>query len=96
MSDTPWLTVAEAASYLKYSPRMIRAACASDALRHVQPGGSRGRILTRREWLDEWVTRSLRGGHPDCSNMSPTHAINLIVTPDEDTPMKKTGKGKKK
>jgi excisionase family DNA binding protein len=61
-TDTPWLTTVEAASYLKMSPRSIRAAFRENKLRHVQPGGERGKILTRREWLDAWVGHHAQGG----------------------------------
>lgn len=62
MTDTPWLTTDEAASYIKFSPQAIRAACRVNALRHVQRGGTRGKILTRREWLDAWVEKHTQGG----------------------------------
>lgn len=61
-SDTPWMTTDDAAAYLKYSPRTIRNACREGKLRHVQPGGARGKILTTREWLDAWVSQSAYGG----------------------------------
>lgn len=60
--ETPWLTTLEAAAYLKLSPQSIRAACREDKLRHVQPGGARGKILVRREWLDAWVEQFVHGG----------------------------------
>ncbi|MGC4084430.1 MAG: helix-turn-helix domain-containing protein [Vicinamibacterales bacterium] len=60
--DTPWLTTIDAARYLRFSPQAIRQACAEGKLRHVQPGGMRGKILTRREWLDAWVEQSTFGG----------------------------------
>ncbi len=59
---TEWLTMQEAAAYLKYSPEAIRVACRSDALRHVQLGGTRGKLLTTREWLDEWAFKHAHGG----------------------------------
>lgn len=62
LPDTPWLTTVEAANYLRMSPQAIRAACREDRLRHVQPGGARGKLLTRREWLDQWVERHAHGG----------------------------------
>jgi len=62
MTDTPWLTTAEAASYLRMSPKTIFKACRDDKLKHVQPGGFRGKILTKREWLDAWVERHTQGG----------------------------------
>jgi hypothetical protein len=61
-NDTPWLTVDEAAAYIRYSPKAIRLACRTDALRHVQPGGAGGKLLTRREWLDEWAFKHQHGG----------------------------------
>lgn len=60
--ETPWLTVAEAAAYVKYSPRSIRSACRDGVLRHAQTGGAYGKILTRREWLDAWVQKHVQGG----------------------------------
>lgn len=62
MSETPWLTVDEAAGYLKFSPETIRRACREDRLRHAQIGGARGKLLTKREWLDEWALAHVRGG----------------------------------
>lgn len=60
--ESPWLTTEEAAKYLKYSAQAIRAACRDDRLRHVQPGGTRGKILVRREWLDVWMEQFVHGG----------------------------------
>lgn len=60
--DSPWLTTEEAGAYLKMSPQSIRAACREDRLRHVQPGGTRGKIIVRREWLDAWVEQFVHGG----------------------------------
>lgn len=62
MTETPWLTTEEAAAYLRYSPAAIRAACRADLLQHVQLGGSGGKLLTRREWLDEWAFKHAHGG----------------------------------
>lgn len=62
LTETPWLTTTEAAAYLKYSPEVIRTACRTDALRHVQIGGNRGKLLTTREWLDEWAYKHAYGG----------------------------------
>jgi excisionase family DNA binding protein len=62
VTESPWLTVQEAADYLRYSKTAIRAACANDVLRHVQPGGVKGKILTKREWLDAWCAAHEHGG----------------------------------
>lgn len=60
--DSPWMTTEEAAAYAKYSAPAIREACRLDQLRHTQPGGRRGKLLTRRDWVDEWMLKHARGG----------------------------------
>lgn len=52
---TPWLTAKEAAEYLKRGRRFV--------LREIKGGrmrgalvGARGEVLTKREWLDQWVS----------------------------------------
>jgi excisionase family DNA binding protein len=50
----PWLTVAEAAGYLRVNPDFIYDACATGELQHVRLGGRRS-IRVRREWLDAWM-----------------------------------------
>ena len=52
---TPWMTSAEAATYLKRGKRFVLREIHSNRLRAARIGG-RGEILTRREWCDEWVT----------------------------------------
>jgi excisionase family DNA binding protein len=61
-TETPWLTIPEAAAYMKYSTRAIRLACREGKLRHTQVGGTGGKILTTREWLDEWAFKHQHGG----------------------------------
>lgn len=53
-ADSPWLTAAEAAEYLKRGRRFVLREIHAERLRAARIGG-RGEILTRREWLDAWV-----------------------------------------
>lgn len=52
MSDTPWLTLKEAAAYERRGPRWVTHEVRAGRLRAVRVGG-RGQLLFRREWLDE-------------------------------------------
>lgn len=61
MPESPWLTTTEAAAYVKLSPQSVRLACQSGVLKYVQPGGARGKILTRTEWLDAWLSSHQHG-----------------------------------
>jgi excisionase family DNA binding protein len=54
ITDSPWLTLVEAAQYAKRSRRVLRAAITDGRLRAAVIGG-RKEILTRREWLDAWI-----------------------------------------
>lgn len=53
-TDSPWLTAAEASSYLKRGRRFIINEIHAGRLRAARIGG-RGEILTRRDWCDAWV-----------------------------------------
>ena len=53
---SPWLAVTDAGAYLKRSTRFILREIAAGRLRGARIGG-RGEVLTRVEWLDEWVER---------------------------------------
>lgn len=53
--ETPWLTSHEAGAYLKRSFRFVLREVKAGRLRAAYIGGHR-EVLTRREWLDEWVT----------------------------------------
>ena len=53
-SQTPWLTAAEAAAYLKRGKRFVLREVRSGRLRGATIGGRR-EILTRAAWLDEWI-----------------------------------------
>jgi excisionase family DNA binding protein len=53
--DSPWLTSAEAAAYLKRGRRFVLREIHAGKLRAAKIGG-RGEILTRREWLDDYAT----------------------------------------
>lgn len=63
--DADWLTAADAAFYAgNIGVSTIREACNRKELRHVRIGGTnRGPIRTRREWIDDWLHRWVRGGH---------------------------------
>ena len=58
MSDTlsasPWITLKEACAYVHRGRRFLRREINAGRLRAARIGG-RGEILTRREFLDEWV-----------------------------------------
>ena len=58
--SSPWLTTQEAAAYIKFSRKVVVEACRNGTLKHTRPG--RGKILTKREWLDEWLLQSVEGG----------------------------------
>jgi len=51
---SPWLTATEAAKYLKRGRRFVLKEIHAGRLRAAHVGG-RGEILTRPEWLDEYV-----------------------------------------
>lgn len=53
-ASSPWLTIAEAAAYLKRGRRFIRRQIKDGHLRGAVVGG-RHEILTRAEWCDAWV-----------------------------------------
>ena len=53
-TTSPWLTAAEAAAYLKRGRRFVLREIHAGRLRAARIGG-RGEILTRREWVDEFV-----------------------------------------
>ena len=54
MNSSPWLTAGEAGEYLKRSKRYIHAEIKAGRLRAARIGG-RKEVLTRREWLDQYV-----------------------------------------
>ena len=49
----PWLTVREAAQYLRVGVDLIYDACAIGGLKHVKLGHRTIRL--RREWVDTWA-----------------------------------------
>jgi len=51
---SPWLTAAEAGAYLQRSKRFVLREIDAGRLRAARIGGRR-EVLTRREWLDQWV-----------------------------------------
>jgi hypothetical protein len=53
--ESPWLTLTQAGSYVHRGKRFLAREVAAGRLRAARIGG-RGEILTRREWLDSWVT----------------------------------------
>lgn len=58
-----WYTTTEAAAYLKVNLKTIQRACASGEMRHTRVGdGMRAEYRIRREWLDDWMMRYVRGG----------------------------------
>ena len=55
---TPWLSSEPAGRYIERSKRFILREAKAGRLRHTRIGG-RGEILTRREWLDEYVEQHM-------------------------------------
>ena len=55
MNDSPWLTAADAATYLKRGRRFVLREIHAGRLRAARIGG-RGEVLLRREWCDQWVS----------------------------------------
>lgn len=53
-ADSPWKTLAEAGARVKRGPRFLRREWKAGRLRGA-PIGGRGEVLTRDEWLDQWV-----------------------------------------
>jgi excisionase family DNA binding protein len=55
--DVVWLTKQEAATYARVSVSTIERAIRAGELR---AGGTPGRVLIRREWIDEWLEHRVR------------------------------------
>jgi excisionase family DNA binding protein len=53
-TTSPWLTLAEAAEYTRRGKRFLAREVQAGRLRAARVGG-RGEILTRREWLDQFL-----------------------------------------
>jgi len=53
-AESPWLTAAEAAAYLKRGRRFVLREIHAGKLRAARIGGKR-EILTRAEWCDAYV-----------------------------------------
>lgn len=51
---SPWLTLAQAAAYVHRGRRFLRCEVKKGRLRAALVGGRR-EILTRREWLDDYL-----------------------------------------
>ena len=56
MSETPWLTLAEAAVYLRRGKRFLAREVKAGRLRAARIGG-RGEILTSRAWCDDYIEK---------------------------------------
>jgi excisionase family DNA binding protein len=56
-TQSPWMTVDQAASYAQVSDKTIYAACASGSLRHARVGGRRS-IRLRADWIDAFLEAS--------------------------------------
>ena len=53
--ETPWLRLkTEGAAYAKRGGRFLTGEVKAGRLRACRVGG-RGELLTRREWIDEWL-----------------------------------------
>ena len=55
------LTLAEAAAYVKISPRLLRYFVAGRKIRFARIGQGRGRIIFKRAWLDEFLDQASEG-----------------------------------
>jgi excisionase family DNA binding protein len=53
-TPSPWLTSREAGAYLKRSYKFVLREIKAGRMRGARVGG-KGEVLTRCEWLDEWV-----------------------------------------
>jgi len=53
---SPWMNATQAAAYLQRGRRFVLREASAGRLQAARIGG-RGEILTRREWLDEWVEK---------------------------------------
>ncbi len=56
---SPWLTLREAACYAKRGARFLSREVRAGRLKAARIGG-RGEILTRAEWLDDWIEGQAR------------------------------------
>jgi excisionase family DNA binding protein len=54
VTDSPWLTTAQAAAYLQRGRRFILNEVKHGRLRAARVG-LRKEVMTRREWCDAWV-----------------------------------------
>lgn len=52
--DSPWLTLADAATYAKRGKRFIAREVTAGRVRAARVGGRR-ELVFRREWLDAWL-----------------------------------------
>lgn len=60
-TPSPWITTKEAALYLRRGRDFIMREIRAGRLRAaVVSGRGRGEVLTRREWLDQWVEERLK------------------------------------
>jgi excisionase family DNA binding protein len=72
MTDSPWLTVAEAAERAKCGPRLIYREVQQGRLRAARIGNRRD-IRIRVDWVDEWLDASA-AVHP-----LPTRAVGAGI-----------------
>jgi excisionase family DNA binding protein len=54
-TDSPWLTVTEAATFARCSAKLIYVACNRHDLRHARIGTGRGTLRIHRDWLRAWL-----------------------------------------
>ena len=54
-ADSPWKTMKEAGARVDLGPRVMRREWVAGRLRGAVIGG-RKEVLTRDEWIDQWVT----------------------------------------
>lgn len=57
-TDSPWMTVKEAAQYLGVSVWTVYDACKLHGLKHAKLGHSTIRL--RRDWIDRWMETRVR------------------------------------
>lgn len=54
-AGSPWLTVDEAADYIRVTPHALRKLIQRDLIPSFQPNGSGTRHYFQRDELDEWI-----------------------------------------
>jgi excisionase family DNA binding protein len=59
LSNQNWYTLAEAKEYTRLSESLLRQAIAKGRLKTARSSENGGKLLFRREWLDEMILKGL-------------------------------------